>query len=203
MEDGNFTFAPPGPSFAPSGPSDNFGAALNTAPVQGELEKEFYTFTANDEDFNEPAASNQFDNSVKQALRVIFIKGPESSGLEDAALALAKQAAEQQTAIYVLNKQADLSDLANKLNNLNENVNHKPEVQFVKYRTPEDAANAQKAIQDQYNALGGTSQSFNGGVAQALNFAFQAPVAPAPAASSPAATSATYLPASILRRFSL
>ncbi|XP_073820027.1 uncharacterized protein [Musca autumnalis] len=192
-----------GPSFAPSGASDNFGAASNTVPVQGELEKEFYTFTANDEDFNEPAASNQFDNAVKQALRVIFIKGPESSGLEDAALALAKQAAEQQTAIYVLNKQADLSDLANKLNNLNDNVNHKPEVHFVKYRTPEDAANAQKAIQDQYNALGGTSQSFNGGVAQALNFASQAPVAPSPAASSPAATSATYLPALILRRFRL
>ncbi|XP_073818671.1 uncharacterized protein [Musca autumnalis] len=177
------------------------GAASNTAPVQGELEKEFYTFTANDEDFNDPAASNQFDNAVKQALRVIFIKGPESSGLEDAALALAKQAGEEQTAIYVLNKQADLSDLANKLNNANDNVNNKPEVHFVKYRTPEDAANAQKAIQEQYNALGGTSQQFNGGVAPALNFASQAPVAPAPAASSPAATSATYLPASVLRRF--
>ncbi|XP_073820028.1 uncharacterized protein [Musca autumnalis] len=183
-----------GPSFAPSGAEYE---------QSGELEKEFYTFTANDEDFNDPAASNQFDNAVKQALRVIFIKGPENTGLEDAALALAKQAGEQQTAIYVLNKQADLSDLANKLNNANDNANNKPEVHFVKYRTPEDAANAQKAIQEQYNALGGTSQQFNGGVAPALNFASQALVAPAPAASSPAATSATYLPASVLRRFRL
>ncbi|XP_011291455.1 uncharacterized protein LOC101897041 [Musca domestica] len=197
-----------GPSFAPSGPeygaSGNLGAASNTAPVQSELEKEFYTFTANDEDFNEPAGSNQFNNAVKQGLRVIFIKGPENSGLEDAALALAKQAAEQQTAIYVLQKQADLADLANKLNQDNSNANHKPEVHFVKYRTPEDAANAQKAIQDQYNSLGGKSQHIDGGVAPALNFASQAPVAPAPAsaASSPA-TSATYLPASIFRRFRL
>ncbi|XP_005188697.2 uncharacterized protein LOC101893943 [Musca domestica] len=199
------------PSFAPVaasdfGSSDNVGSASNAAPVQGELEKEFYTFTANDEDFNEPAGSNQFSNAAKQGLRVIFIKGPESSGLEDAALALAKQAAEQQTAIYVLQKQADLADLANKLNQDNSNVNHKPEVHFVKYRTPEDAANAQKAIQDQYNSLGGKSQQFDGGVAPALNFASQAPVAPAPApaaaASSPA-TSSTYLPASALRRFRL
>uniref|UniRef100_A0A1I8N3S5 DUF243 domain-containing protein n=1 Tax=Musca domestica TaxID=7370 RepID=A0A1I8N3S5_MUSDO len=207
--DAGSSFGAAAPSFAPVaapayGPGDNVGSASNAAPVLGELEKEFYTFSANDEDFNEPAGSNQFNNAVKQGLRVIFIKGPENSGLEDAALALAKQAAEQQTAIYVLTKQADLADLANKLNQENSNVNHKPEVHFVKYRTPEDAANAQKAIQDQYNSLGGTSQSFNGGVAPALNFASQAPVAPAsaPAASSPA-TSATYLPASVLRRFRL
>ncbi|XP_061393852.1 uncharacterized protein LOC133329395 [Musca vetustissima] len=198
------------PSFASTGaeygPSENIGAASNTAPVQTELEKEFYTFTANDEDFNEPAASNQLVNAMKQALRVIFIKGPENNGLEDAALALTKQAAEQQTAIYVLHKQADLSELANKLQNNNENVNHKPEVHFVKYRTPEDAVNAQKAIQDQYDSLGGKTQHFDGGVAPALNFASQAPVAPsepAVAAASNPATSATYLPASVLRRFRL
>ncbi|XP_073818631.1 uncharacterized protein [Musca autumnalis] len=197
-----------GPSFdvpAPqyTGNQGVLSSTSNVAPVQSGIEKEFFTFTANDADFTEPASSNQLANAVKQGLRVIFIKGPESSGLEDAALALAKHAAQQETAIYVLNKQADLSDLANKLSNLNDNANHKPEVHFVKYRTAEDAANAQKAIQDQYNSLGGTSQHFNGGVAPSLNFASQAPIAPAPAASSPAATSATYLPASIFRRFRL
>ncbi|XP_061393853.1 uncharacterized protein LOC133329396 [Musca vetustissima] len=201
-----------GPSFDVSAPQYNgnqgsFSSTSNVAPVQDAgIEKEFYTFSANDDDFAEPATSNQYANSLKKGIRVIFIKGPEHNGLEDAALALAKHAAEQKTAIYVLNKQADLSNLANKLNTLNNNVNHKPEVHFVKYRTSEDAANAQKAIQDQYNSLGGSSQHFNGGVAPALNFASQAPVAldaPAVAASSPAATSATYLPASIFRRFRL
>uniref|UniRef100_A0A1I8MRP2 DUF243 domain-containing protein n=1 Tax=Musca domestica TaxID=7370 RepID=A0A1I8MRP2_MUSDO len=198
-----------GPSFDASAPQysgnqGSFGSTSNVAPVQSGIEKEFYTFSANDADFTEPASSNQYANVVKQGLRVIFIKGPENNGLEDAALALAKHAAEQQTAIYVLTKQADLSDLANKLNTLNSNINHKPEVHFVKYRTPEDAANAQRAIQDQYNSLGGSSQHFDGGVAPSLNFASQAPVAAAPAvaASSPA-TSATYLPASIFRRFRL
>ncbi|XP_061399181.1 secreted protein C-like [Musca vetustissima] len=217
-----------GSSFGSSGSSfgsgASYGAASNnvgsySAPA-ATLEKEFYTFSANDADFNEPAASNNINAIAKKNLRVIFIKGPENNHLENAVLGLAKQAAEQKTAIYVLNKQTDLSGLAEKINTVSTNVNHKPEVHFVKYRTPEDAANAQRAIQSQYDSLGGTSQSFNGGVAPALNFASQSThssfnsgatssygVGPqiaynsgsfAPGAST--ATSATYLPASVLRR---
>ncbi|XP_023290966.2 glycine, alanine and asparagine-rich protein-like isoform X1 [Lucilia cuprina] len=179
------------PSYAPQG---DFSSASHDAPSyapQAEFEKEFFTYTANDEDFHDPAASNQLANSVKQGLRVVFIKGPEHSGLEDAAVALAKHAAEQKTDIYVLQKQADLSSLANKLNTANKNTNNKPEVHFVKYRTPEDAVNAQKAIQGQYDTLGGSSKSHDGGVAPVLNFASQAPAPVSShhsAASAPAAT---------------
>uniref|UniRef100_A0A1I8N763 DUF243 domain-containing protein n=1 Tax=Musca domestica TaxID=7370 RepID=A0A1I8N763_MUSDO len=204
-----------GLSFTPGGAASNVAPSYdsgvssydaqgsNGAPSfapQAELEKEFYTFSANDADFNEPASSDQYANSLKKGLRVVFIKGPENNGLEDAALALAKQAAQQQTAIYVLNKQADLADLANRLNNIDTGNNNKPEVHFVKYRTPEDAANAQRAIQGQYDALGGPSRNIDGGVAPSLNFASQAPVAPAAAPSAPGAS---YLPASVLRRFRL
>ncbi|KAM7363935.1 uncharacterized protein ACRADG_000658 [Cochliomyia hominivorax] len=186
--------------------SGDFPTATNAAPsyaAPAELDKEFFTYTVNDDDFHDPAASNQLGNSVKQGLRVIFIKGPENKGLEDAALALAKQAAEQKTAIYVLHKQADIGDLANKLNNINKNNNNKPEVHFVKYRTPEDATNAQKAIQGQYDALGGRSQSHDGGVAPVLNFASKAPAASSsapsssyipPASGSASAPSGSYLP---------
>ncbi|XP_023290975.2 uncharacterized protein LOC111674567 [Lucilia cuprina] len=185
------------PSYAPQGYTAEASHASPSYAPQAELEKEFYTFSANDDDFNDPAASNQLSNAVKQGLRVIFIKGPENRGLEDAALSLAKQASGQKTAIYVLNKQADIGDLANKLNSVNKNNNNKPEVHFVKYRTPEDAANAQKAIQSQYDSLGGPSHSHNGGVAPVLNFASKAPVsAPVHAASTP---SGSYLPASIFR----
>ncbi|XP_061397164.1 uncharacterized protein LOC133332805 [Musca vetustissima] len=199
------------PSYTASG---NYGAGSSVtpsfAPQATTLEKEFYTFTANDADFNDPAASNQYNAVAKKGLRVIFIKGPENKGLEDAALALAKQAAEQRTAIYVLNKQADIAGLSDKFNAINNNVNHKPEVHFVKYRTPEDAANAQRAIQSQYDSLVGTSQHFNGGVAPALNFAsqasrgsFAAGSAPSSQYLAPAASgipSESYLPSSILRR---
>ncbi|XP_073818465.1 uncharacterized protein [Musca autumnalis] len=241
VSSGSSSYAPTssGPAF--TGASEgSFGSASSIAPAQAELEKEFYTFTANEEDFAEPAASNQFNNVAKQGLRVIFIKGPENNGLEDAVLGLAKSASEQQTAIYVLNKQADLSALAEKLNAENTDVNHKPEVHFVKYRTPEDAANAQRTIQAQYDALGGKSEHINGGVATSLNFASAAPAVGTAGQQSgsfqvatggqqsgsflaatggqqsgsflaatggqqggsfQAATSATYLPASVLRRF--
>ncbi|XP_075170546.1 uncharacterized protein LOC142242967 [Haematobia irritans] len=173
------------------------GASFDVPAPAAEFEKEFYTFSADDSEFDDPNASERAANSVKQGLRVVFIKGPENKGLEDAALALAKSASQQQTAIYVLNKQADIGDLANKLNAINSGSNNKPEVHFVKYRTAEDAANAQRTIQGQYDSLGGKSQSINGGVAPVLNFASQAPARAAPAPQSP---QNAYLP-SLLFRF--
>ncbi|KAH8417612.1 hypothetical protein KR222_002728 [Zaprionus bogoriensis] len=170
--------------------------SYNAPAPAAELNKEFFTYTANEEDFDEPQALEKVSSSVNKGLRVVFIKGPENRGLENAALALAKQAADQQTAIYVLNKQADIGDLANKLNAIRSNTNNKPEVHFVKYRTPEDAANAQRAIQSQYDSLGGTSQNHNGGVANALNFA-SAPHYRQPNAQIP---ENSYLPSSVLRR---
>lgn len=107
---------------------------------------------------------------MKRNLRVIFIKGPENTGIENAALQLAKSAADQRTAIYVLNKQADISDLANKLNALSKNKDNKPEVHFVKYRTPADAEKAQRTIQAEYETLPGSSSSSNGGTAPVLDF---------------------------------
>ncbi|XP_016951213.1 keratin, type I cytoskeletal 10 [Drosophila biarmipes] len=170
--------------------------SYNAPAPAAELEKEFFTFTANEQDFDEPQQLEKVSSALNKALRVVFIKGPENRGLENAALALAKQAAQQETAIYVLNKQADIGDLANKLNAIRSNNNNKPEVHFVKYRTPEDAANAQRAIQSQYDQLGGSSQAHNGGVAPVLNFASAGPVRQA-AAQSP---DNSYLPSSVFRR---
>ncbi|XP_037954226.1 uncharacterized protein LOC119684290 [Teleopsis dalmanni] len=184
---------------APIGGFDNASPSIEApsyAAPAAEFNKEFYSYSAPEHEFDDGQASNQIANSLKRALRVVFIKGPENRGLEDAALNLAKQAADQQTAIYVLNKQADIGDLANKLNAIRNNNNQRPDVHFVKYRTPEDAANAQHAIQSQYDSLGGSSQSHNGGVAPVINFASQAPVS-APSYQVPGNS---YLPASIFRR---
>ncbi|EDV53527.1 uncharacterized protein LOC6555431 [Drosophila erecta] len=205
--------APSGSSYSPSvaasqdAPAEFYGpaaalesapsaAATNYAAPQAELQKEYFTYTADERDFAEPAGSQQVSGSLNKALRVIFIKGPENTGLENAAAALAKQAGQQETAIYVLNKQADIGDLSNKLNAIRNNNNNKPEVHFVKYRTPEDAANAQQAIQSQYDQLGGSSTIQNGGVAPVLNFASQPA---AQQAAAPSAPGSSYLPASIFR----
>ncbi|TDG51985.1 hypothetical protein AWZ03_001655 [Drosophila navojoa] len=181
----------------------NLGGGNLEAPVSynapapaAELQKEFFTYTANEQDFDEPQALEKVSSSLNKALRVVFIKGPENRGLENAALALAKQAAQQETAIYVLNKQADIGDLASKLNAIRSNNNNKPEVHFVKYRTNEDALNAQRAIQGQYDQLGGTSKALDGGVASSLNFASQAPARKVTAQTP----DNSYLPSSVFRR---
>ncbi|XP_011195226.1 uncharacterized protein LOC105220488 [Zeugodacus cucurbitae] len=179
------------------GPAVSAGPAYHApvAPV-AEYEKEFFTYSANDNDFNEPADNGQVIESLKKNLRVIFIKGPEGNGLEKAAVNLARHASEERTAIYVLQKQADLGGLANQLQSQHDVHRSKPEVHFVKYRTPEDAANAQRAIQSQYDQLGGNSQSYNGGDAPVHNFA--SPAA-RPAARPVSAPGAAYLPSSIIR----
>lgn len=171
------------------------------ATPQSGVHKEFFSFHANEADFEDPDAARKIAASLQKSVRVIFIKAPENRGFENAVLALAKQAAEQQTAIYLLHRQPDLNELANKFNAIRQNSNAKPEVHFVKYRTQEDAINAQKAIQSQYDSLGGTSQNINGGVANALNFASRssAPIG-AGQAKEP---DANYLPSSILKRLRL
>lgn len=150
-----------------SGPSSSSAGA----PSAVEYEKEFFTYSADDNDFDEPEANNQVSHGAKKNLRVIFIKGPENNALEKAAINLARQALEQRTAIYVLQKQASLGDLTNKLQTSHDVQSHQPEVHFVKYRTPEDAANAQKAIQAQYDQLDGPSQAHDCGVVPVHNFA--------------------------------
>ncbi|KAH8318364.1 hypothetical protein KR059_005711 [Drosophila kikkawai] len=178
------------------------GPVSYSAAPQSQVHKEFYTFVANDADFEDHDALQKALASVKKSVRVIFIKSPENRGYENAVLALAKQAAQQQTAIYVLHKQTDINELAQKFNAVRQNANKKPEVHFVKYRTPEDAANAQRAIQSQYDQLGGTSQNINGGVANAINFASKglAPFRGAQQQAQPQAPQSDYLPASILKR---
>ncbi|XP_017079614.2 uncharacterized protein LOC108113532 [Drosophila eugracilis] len=176
--------------------------APQVAPLVEEFQKEFYSYAAPEEQFDEGTSNQQIANSLKKNLRVVFIRTPENQGFERAALQLAKQSAQQETAIYVLTKQSDVSNLAKQLNALKTSSTNKPEVHFVKYRTPEDAANAQLAIQNQYNQLPGVSRISNEGSAPVLNFS-SAPAQPvaAPASAAPVAApapSSEYLPANVI-----
>ncbi|XP_022212566.1 uncharacterized protein LOC111067652 [Drosophila obscura] len=167
------------------------------APLVEEFQKEFYSYAAPEEQFDEGVNNQQIASSLKKNLRVVFIRTPENQGFEQAALQLAKQSAQQETAIYVLTKQADVANLAKQLNALKSTSTNKPEVHFVKYRTPEDAANAQLAIQNQYNQLPGVSRISNEGRAPVLNFASPAAAQSVPASLS-RAPSSEYLPANVV-----
>ncbi|XP_061399178.1 uncharacterized protein LOC133334879 [Musca vetustissima] len=173
--------------FVTSSPSFN---SDESAPTN-----QFITYTVDENDFKDSTPERVLQ-SVKKPQRVVFIKGPSNKNFEDAILALGKRTA--QTAIYILSKQADINELTNKFNSLSENNNgnNRPEVHFVKYRTPDDAVNAQNAIQQQYNTLGGSSRTINGGLASSLNFASPTPlVQPA----NVAVPDNQYLPGSVLR----
>ncbi|XP_017140357.2 uncharacterized protein LOC108154570 [Drosophila miranda] len=165
-------------------------------PLVEEFQKEFYSYAAPEEQFDEGVNNQQIASSLKKNLRVVFIRTPENQGFERAALQLAKQSAQQETAIYVLSKQADVANLAKQLNALKSTSSNKPEVHFVKYRTPEDAANAQLAIQNQYNQLPGVSRISNEGRAPVLNFA--SPASQSVPASVSRSPSSEYLPANVV-----
>lgn len=150
------------------------GAAQLSEPIliANEFNKEFYTYSAPEQEFDNGHANEQIANTLRKNLRVLFIKGPENTGLEQAALQLASSASDDRTAIYVLNKQADVGELTNKLNQIKLQSNNKPEVHFVKYRTQSDAENAQRVIQAQYDSLPGRSSNHNAGSsAPVLDFA--------------------------------
>lgn len=171
-------------------------------PLQEEYSKSFFSFSAPEHEFEDVHAGDKIANALKKNLRVVFIKGPENKGLEEAALQLAKTAADDRTAIYVLSKQSDIGSLANQLQELKSTTDNKPEVHFVKYRTQADAENAQRTIQSQYNSLPGASNNNAPSSAPVLDFASKSafsgneavavpPPTPAPTSTSP---SRTYVP---------
>ncbi|XP_073819971.1 uncharacterized protein [Musca autumnalis] len=182
--------------------SDNGAFSQQTAqPVQEEFSKSFYTFSAPEHEFEDANAGEKIANVMKKNLRVIFIKGPENHGLEKAALQLAKSAAEDRTAIYVLSKQSDVGSLVNQLQELKSSTENKPEVHFVKYRTQVDAENAQRIIQSQYDILPGASINNAPRSAAVVDFASKSAFSYNPAvtaAPTPVTTSApssrSYIP---------
>ncbi|XP_013102246.1 uncharacterized protein LOC106083646 [Stomoxys calcitrans] len=147
------------------------------SPVREEYSKSFYSYSAPEHEFEDVNAGEHIANALKKNLRVVFIKGPDNKGLEEAAIQLAKTAADDRTAIYVLSKQSDIGSLANQLQQLKSTTDTKPEVHFVKYRTQADAENAQRAIQAQYNTLPGASTSSGPDSAPVLDFASKPPAA--------------------------
>jgi len=142
-----------------------------SAPQQN-LDKHFYYFSAPEEHFDESKELKKVIGSTKKNLRVIFIKSPENKGYENAVLNLAKNAVEQKTHIYVLNKQTDTAGLAQKFQAAQAATHHhKPEVHFVKYNSAADAEHALQTIKAQYDSLGGgQSVHVQGGVAPVINF---------------------------------
>jgi len=78
--------------------------------------------------------------------RIVFIKAPTPS-VNKAALRIKQAPVEEKTIIYVLTKKADPLDLQTAIEEAAPKQISKPEVFFIKYKTQEEAAHAQRTIQ--------------------------------------------------------
>ncbi|KAH8369243.1 hypothetical protein KR009_005372, partial [Drosophila setifemur] len=97
----------------------------------------------------------------KRNYNVVFIKSPQRNNRKT--IKISPAANEEKTVIYVLSKKGE-SDLNAEVVEQASSTS-KPEVFFIKYKTNEEAQHAQQQIQAQYDALGGSSQLTDEGVA--------------------------------------
>ncbi|XP_061388246.1 uncharacterized protein LOC133323321 [Musca vetustissima] len=128
------------------------------API---VTKHFYLHTAPVDNDEQQVVRYINIGRPQKNYRVVFIDSP--SNTNNKAKIIANVApTEEKTAIYVLSKKNNALDVSAEVVTPAP-VNNKPEVFFIKYKTPEEAIHAQHTIQAQYDALGGSSDVSNEG----------------------------------------
>ncbi|CAD6993498.1 unnamed protein product [Ceratitis capitata] len=127
------------------------------------ISKRFYLHAAPEDDEGEVKQHHVTVGKPRKNYNVVFIKSSDKSSPKTS-LKITPAVNEEKTVIYVLNKKHDATDIDTQVY---EPVTStaKPEVYFIKYKTAEEAAHAQQTIQAQYDALGGSTQVSNEGVA--------------------------------------
>ncbi|KAH8243047.1 hypothetical protein KR032_003852, partial [Drosophila birchii] len=155
-----------------------FPVNFQTAPIQQQrrarprvripkrpiVTKNFFIHSAPEESEDEVQDElNQLAQQPRNHYNVLFVKTPAQTN-RAAALNLAKSLKQEKTVVYVLAKKTSAADLQDAIAEAPQHIN-KPEVFFIKYRTPEEALNAQRQIQSQYDTLGGSSTITDEGVA--------------------------------------
>ncbi|XP_055850506.1 uncharacterized protein LOC129915070 [Episyrphus balteatus] len=129
------------------------------------VSKSFFIHSAPEETEEELQGElSQLTQQPRKHYNVLFIKSPSQTN-KAAALNFANSLNEEKTVVYVLSKKTTAADLQDAVQNAPQKT-IKPEVFFIKYRTPEEALNAQRQIQSQYDTLGGSSTISDEGFAQ-------------------------------------
>lgn len=89
---------------------------------------------------------------AKKHYNIVFIKSPSISNRKTA-VKISPAAHEEKTIIYVLNKKAEAAEIRAEILE-QPTTTTKPQVVFIKYKTNEEAANAQEYITTKFEALG-------------------------------------------------
>lgn len=123
------------------------------------ITKQFYSISpAEDPEDLEPRTKHLVIGQPRRNYRVIFIRAPTGNSEHVKYTAeLAPQ--EERTVIYVLTrKQQELEAADIMAPQQKSQVEQKPDVFFIKYKTNDEAAAAQREIQTQYDQLGGNTE---------------------------------------------
>lgn len=123
-------------------------ASTTPAPV---VRKQFYLISAPDDSDSQPKQKHLVLGRPQKNYRVVFIKAP---GSDNANVKYSAEYApqEEKTVIYVLSKKDSELD-ANDIATPAPTEPSKPEVFFIKYKTPEEAEAAQREIQSKFIRL--------------------------------------------------
>ncbi|XP_073828550.1 uncharacterized protein [Musca autumnalis] len=135
-------------------------ASTTPAPI---VRKQFYLVSAPEDNEGQTKQKHLVLGRPQKTYRVVFIKAPAS---DNANVKYSAEYApqEEKTVIYVLSKkesELNAGDIATPA----PTEASKPEVFFIKYKTPEEAEAAQREIQNEYDKLGGTNEFSDEGVA--------------------------------------
>ncbi|XP_017481540.1 PREDICTED: uncharacterized protein LOC108370670 [Rhagoletis zephyria] len=130
---------------------------------QAIISKRFFIHTAPEENDEQYQEKHITIGAPRKNYNVVFIKSPHRSH-KKASIKITPATNEEKTVIYVLNKKTDGTEIDAQVLE-QPSVTTKPEVFFIKYKTAEEAQHAQQEIQAQYDALGGSSQVTDEGVA--------------------------------------
>ncbi|KAL5284726.1 hypothetical protein ACFFRR_006809 [Megaselia abdita] len=124
--------------------------------------KSFFIHSA-PEETEEEIQQEMVDQQPRNHYNVLFIKAP-SQTTRATALNYVRNLNQEKTVVYVLSKKHSAAEIQQAVNDVPVQK-AKPEVFFIKYKTPEEALHAQKEIQAQYDTLGGTATISNEGYA--------------------------------------
>ncbi|XP_034671340.1 uncharacterized protein LOC117903427 [Drosophila subobscura] len=150
----------PGPAINYNEQESYISHLVNFQPAQ--VSKHFYVHTAPEDHDEQQIVRYVNVGRPQKNYRVVFINAPTSTTSKAKIIANVAPV-EEKTAIYVLSKKSNALDVSAEVVTQRP-VANKPEVFFVKYKTPQEAAHAQQTIQANYDALGGASETSNEGI---------------------------------------
>ncbi|XP_068154805.1 uncharacterized protein TwdlZ [Drosophila tropicalis] len=125
------------------------------API---ITKQFFTISAaEDEEDKQPRTKHLVIGQPRRNYRIIFIRAP-TGGSDQLKYTAELAPQEERTVVYVLTRKQQELQAEDIVAQPRPESEHRPEIFFIKYRTHEEAAAAQREIQTQYDQLGGNTE---------------------------------------------